>query len=179
LYLGKFAYVQHSGRQPTDFVMRREPSELGLALDAAERDGEFDPGSIEDGRRKTLAAIVRRNGQPAFRLALFAAYEGRCAVTSCNVSAALEAAHIVPYKGPETNHVTNGLLLRADLHTLFDLGLFAIDELRFTVVIAQSLLGTEYARWSGRKIYLPQRTSRRPSVGALQQHRENAGLKSE
>ena len=82
----------------------------------------------------------------------------------------------MPYKGPETNHVTNGLLLRADLHTLFDLGLFAIDEHKFTVLIARSLMGTEYARWSGRKIYLPQLSSRRPSVDALLRHRENAGL---
>ena len=55
-----------------------------------------------------------------FRDALIGAYAGRCAITGCSVLDILEAAHITPYLGPDTNHVTNGLLLRADLHTLFD-----------------------------------------------------------
>ncbi|WP_169719739.1 HNH endonuclease, partial [Novosphingobium acidiphilum] len=54
------------------------------------------------------------------------AYDGKCAVTSCAIEPLLEAAHIHPYLGPKTNHVTNGMLLRADIHTLFDLGLLAI-----------------------------------------------------
>ncbi|WP_336979879.1 HNH endonuclease signature motif containing protein [Altererythrobacter fulvus] len=54
------------------------------------------------------------------------AYEGRCAISGCDVREVLEAAHIMPYLGEETNDVRNGLLLRADLHTLFDLGLLKI-----------------------------------------------------
>lgn len=48
----------------------------------------------------------------------------------------LEAAHIVPYQGPGTNHSLNGLLLRADLHTLFDLGLLAIAAETLTILVA-------------------------------------------
>src|SRR5205823_2979542 len=80
----------------------------------------FDPISIEDGRRRIQAS---RQGQFAFRAALIEAYGGRCAMTGCDILEVLEAAHIVPYRGPSTNAVSNGLLLRADIHTLFDLGL--------------------------------------------------------
>ena len=48
------------------------------------------------------------------------AYGGRCAITGYDVEEALQAAHIVPYLGPQSNTVNNGLLLRADVHNLFD-----------------------------------------------------------
>ncbi len=54
-------------------------------------------------------------------------YEHRCVVTGCTVIAVLEAAHIRPYRRPEDNDVKNGLLLRADIHTLFDLNLLGIE----------------------------------------------------
>jgi predicted restriction endonuclease len=97
-------------------------------------------------------------------------------VTRCAVPEALEAAHIISYQGPETNHVTNGLLLRADLHTLFDLGLLAVNEAKFASVMAPILRGTEYAKWSGKSIYLPKARSDQPSADALRLHRESAGL---
>ncbi len=49
---------------------------------------------------------------------LLKAYSGRCAVTGCDAEPALEAAHLRPYKGPESNTAANGLLLRSDIHTL-------------------------------------------------------------
>ena len=86
-----------------------------------------DPTGTKNARERTLSLIVRRQGQPAFRRQLIAAYKGRCAITGCEVQAVLEAAHIVPYKGSKTNDPGNGLLLRADMHTLFDLRLVAVD----------------------------------------------------
>ena len=84
------------------------------------RVGQSDPGGIEDARTRVLSSIVRRRGQPLFRKRLLKAYDRRCAFTGCAVEALLEAAHIVPYRGSDTNHIANGLLLRADLHTLFE-----------------------------------------------------------
>jgi hypothetical protein len=175
LYLGPFVYGSHKGSAPTDFTLYRELSELDQAAAAADL-AAFDPASIEDARKKTLAAIVRRQGQPAFRLALLSAYEGRCAVTGCDVTPALEAAHIVPYKGPETNHVTNGLLLRADIHTLFDLGLIAVDERAHKLLVAPHLRHESYIELAGKRIHLPKVAARRPNPTALRQHRELAGL---
>ena len=87
----------------------------------------FDPVDIEDGRKKIKKMVALRQGQPAFRAALMDAYESRCAITGCTIKDVLEAAHISPYLGDHTNHVTNGLLLRADIHTLFDRGLIKVD----------------------------------------------------
>jgi predicted restriction endonuclease len=47
-------------------------------------------------------------------------------VTGCKVLDILEAAHINPFKGEKDNHLANGLLLRSDIHTLFDLDLIGI-----------------------------------------------------
>jgi putative restriction endonuclease len=131
---------------------------------------------VTDARRKTMAAIVQRRGQRAFREALMRAYGGRCAITGCSIGDILEAAHIYPYRGGATNHVTNGLLLRSDLHTLFDCGLIAIDEAEFKVLIAKELGGSEYERYRGRLLRLPDNPSFRPSGDALRQHREQSGL---
>ncbi|RZM24778.1 MAG: HNH endonuclease, partial [Pedobacter sp.] len=70
--------------------------------------------------------ITARRGQKSFRDKLLKAYEYKCAVTGCDVIATLEACHIMPYNGDYTNHIQNGILLRSDIHVLFDLGLLTI-----------------------------------------------------
>jgi hypothetical protein len=139
-------------------------------------DAEFDPSSVEDAREKTLRRINLRRGQPAFRNTLLQAYEGRCAVTGFDVANALEAAHIVPYQGEETNHPGNGLLLRADIHVLFDVNLIAVDTDSWTVVIAPRLQGTTYEYLAGQPLHLPDEPGLRPSVAALDEHRHAAGF---
>ena len=104
---------------------------------------------------------------------------GRCAITGCSIGEILEAAHIYPYRGDATNHVTNGLLLRSDLHTLFDCGLIAIDEAEFKVLIGKELRGSEYERYRGKLLRLPDNPSFRPSGDALRQHRQQSGLDAE
>ena len=66
-----------------------------------EDEGYFDPADETDARQRVISCLVRRSGQPAFRKKLLAAYEGKCAITECMVQAILEAAHIVPYRGPK------------------------------------------------------------------------------
>ncbi len=93
--------------------------ELAKAATQVAGSGYFSPASLNDERERKLREIVERRGQPDFRKKLIVAYGGRCAVTSCDAPAALEAAHIIPSAGPQSHHVTNGLLLRADIHTSF------------------------------------------------------------
>lgn len=138
--------------------------------------GIFDPGTIVDGRVRIIATIVRRRGQPEFRRRLLEAYGGRCAITGCEAVEALEAAHIVPYRGPETHHLSNGLLLRADIHTLFDLGLLAIDSATMVVLLAPSLATTSYKELDGKRLQLPKDDSSKPAQEALDQHRDWSGL---
>jgi hypothetical protein len=138
--------------------------------------GEFDPDSIEDARQRIMARIALRQGQPQFRRRLLEAYGKKCAISRCNCEEALEAAHIHPYRGTATNHVTNGILLRSDLHTLFDLGLIGIDTASFTVIVSKALKATTYAELVGKKVTLPAIPTQRPNRDLLDKHRNTFGL---
>jgi hypothetical protein len=126
-------------------------------------DPHFDPDSVTDERERAVRAIRLRRGQPTFRASLLEAYGGRCAITGCPVVDVLEAAHITPYLGSLTNHVSNGLLLRTDLHTLFDCGLLAIEPSTRTVVIAQALKASSYAKLDGKALRQPKDATGAPS----------------
>src|SRR2546423_8224434 len=136
----------------------------------------FRSQNILDGRKRVISTIVQRQGQPEFRRELLEAYNGQCAISGYNVVEALEAAHILPYGGPQTNHLSNGLLLRADLHTLFDLGLIAIDTRSMAVIISPRLIGTAYEEFAGKKLNIPQNKSMQPNRVALDDHRAWAAL---
>ena len=149
---------------------------LATAAQQLTEAGVFDPSGISDARERTLSSIVRRRGQPAFRQGLLAAYKGRCAITGCCLEPVLDAAHIFPYRGPETNQLCNGLLLRTDLHTLFDLKLIAIDVATMSLLVSRSLAGTCYEEYGGKPINLPDDPRVGPSRNALEQHRTESGL---
>lgn len=87
---------------------------------------EYQP-TYDDERVQTYRQIKERRGQQKFRDALLVMYQGTCPITGCTVAAALEAAHIVPHRSENDNNPENGLLLRADVHTLFDLNLIGIE----------------------------------------------------
>lgn len=111
-------------------------AELAPATGASECPQIPDDLEDTDARKRIRRDVVARQGQGQFRDALIRAYDGRCAVTGCDELYALEAAHIRPYRGEHTNITANGLLLRADIHTLFDLGLLAVNPETLTVVIS-------------------------------------------
>ena len=75
---------------------------------------------------ENLSQIKPRLGQGLFSLAVREAYHGACAVTHEHSGPVLEAAHIKPYKKGGEHRVDNGLLLRRDVHRLFDLGYVTI-----------------------------------------------------
>jgi hypothetical protein len=130
----------------------------------------YTPQGVEDHRRRIVREIALRQGQAAFRSGLLTAYEGRCAITACSVVEVLEAAHITPYLGPETNHISNGLLLRSDLHTLWDKGfIYLKDDL--VLGISPRLTNSKYALFAGRKINLPSKPVLWPSLAAIRAHR--------
>lgn len=140
---------------------------LDITLDVALPPGDFDAANLKDARERVLRTIARRRGQPAFRKELMRAYAARCAISGCSVAAVLEAAHIIPYLGDHTNNVANGLLLRTDLHTLFDLGLLAVSPASHQVLVHSCLSGTEFETFSGKKILLPASKVDWPSDDAL------------
>jgi putative restriction endonuclease len=156
-----------------EFKARTNQSvEENLDKDAheAERQGAYDPNGYKEGRKKEFREINLRRGQPEFRKKLLLAYKGRCAISNCDCTHALEAAHIQPYGGIETNHVQNGILLRSDLHVLFDLGKISIHPISRTVTVAKSLLKTVYGKLNGKRLRSPVRSWQRPSSEVLQEH---------
>ncbi|MCF7221015.1 HNH endonuclease [Marilutibacter chinensis] len=122
-----------------------------------------------DARVWAMRAVAQRRGQPLFRAKLLDAYGGRCAITGCSAVEVLEAAHVLPYRGEHTNRLDNGLLLRADLHTLFDCGLLWVTP-ENTVALAPSLLTTEYATLVGKALALPSELAYRPNPSHLAEH---------
>ena len=172
-YEGIFTYQSHSGSAPTSFVLSRKQTSANEVLSATieqqfNTEGEFNPEDLSDARTRTVAAIVRRRGQPQFRKQLLKAYQGRCAITGCSLQQVLEAAHIHPYLGDETNVVSNGLLLRADLHILFDLGLWWINPASLRIEISDVLRASEYVSIEGQSLFIPKNESERPSRPALE-----------
>ena len=175
-YLGPFVYLSHEGEKPTNFILQRKRKPASVVPPFAADEETFDPTSVEDARRLIWRSITQRRGQKPFRDALIAAYDGRCAITGSSVLDVLEAAHIHPYRGPDTNKVTNGLLLRADVHTLLDCGLLAIDSKTMTVLVAPELRESEYWALHGHPLCSPRTPAQKPSKEALRVQRQNSRL---
>lgn len=134
-----------------------------------DREGSFPTNGFEDSRKRALREIVVRYGQPEFRKNLIQAYQSKCAVTQFDAVWALEAAHIYPYSGKDSNATTNGLLLRSDIHTLFDLNLLAIRPESYTIALAPELLGTEYGSLKDKPLHLPAKKIHHPDPVAILQ----------
>lgn len=147
-------------------------SEIDTSLEKTENREEFDVSSIEEARERIVKAINIRRGQGKFRRELLEAYDGKCCITNCDTQQVIEAAHIIPYQGAKTNDVRNGLILRSDLHTLFDRCMIWIDTESWSLVIDPELSSSHYSQLDGSKINLPNDQARWPSIDALNQHRE-------
>lgn len=145
-----------------------EPATPALPLTPAP--GTYEPG--DDLRNFAQRAVADRRGQAQFRDSLIDAYNGACAVTGSTVLTVLEAAHIDRYHGDYSNHVNNGLLLRSDLHTLFDFHRITVDD-NLNVRVAPTLLKTEYGSHDGAPLKLPANPDHYPDLDALRRHRQS------
>lgn len=114
-----------SGIQFGRYISEDKFKEIETAALGSKR---YLPPAIENERMRVLRLIDERRGQSAFRANLIAAFQGKCAVTGCDAVDALEAAHIDPYSVSHSNEPSNGLLLRSDIHTLFDLDLIGVNR---------------------------------------------------
>lgn len=118
--------------------------------------------------------VVPRLGQGAFRLQVTDAYARRCAVTGERTLPALEAAHIKPFSEVKSHDVRNGLLLRSDLHRLFDLGYVSVrPDLHFSVSRAirdDFENGRDYYALHDREIRLPNDPKKEPQRELLEWH---------
>lgn len=124
--------------------------------------------------------IEPRLGQGAFRVVVTDAYRRRCAVTGERTLPVLDAAHIHPYSEGGPHRVSNGLLLRRDLHKLFDDGYVTVSpDLRFEVsgrIRDDYENGRAYYALQGRKLHLPVNTHEQPDRRVLAWHNDNRYL---
>ena len=131
-------------------------------------------------RRGTPMMISPRLGQGAFRVLVTDAYHRRCAMTGERVLPALEAAHIKPFTKDGPNMVSNGLLLRSDIHRLFDRGYMTITK-EYRVDISKNIReefhnGREYYAFKGRQLVLPESIGDKPSSDFIEWHNRNVFL---
>jgi putative restriction endonuclease len=115
---------------------------------------------IEGPKFGTPISVAPRLGQGAFRLLVTDAYNRRCAVTQERILPVLEAAHIRRYSSGGEHSLANGLLLRSDLHRLFDLGYLMVDPGQHTIEVSHRLKeefenGRDYYALQGRKASIP------------------------
>lgn len=129
---------------------------------------ELPPSDDYDARLRVVRQIVARRGQRVFRAALLQAYGGRCAITGTDAEAVLEAAHLRPYRGKDSNVLSNGLLLRPDVHTLLDLRLLAIEPASRRVRVSQRLAKTSYWELDGVQLAEPEARNQRPALEVLE-----------
>ena len=116
-----------------------------------------------------------RIGQGAFRLSVTDAYTKRCAITGEKTLPVLEAAHIKPYAEAGPNHISNGLLLRSDMHKLFDDGYITVTP-NFVIEVSSRIReefnnGREYYQYHGKPLtILPGLADNKPAKHHLEYH---------
>jgi hypothetical protein len=129
----------------------------------------YDPRIALAGKK--LRRTRDRPGQRAFRCLLKLVHEHRCCVTGCGIADILEAAHIDGYRGSRSDHICNGLLLRSDVHGLFDRHLISINPESLRVEVSNLARNEpEYARLHGTSVSVPLRPDQHPDRGALRRH---------
>jgi hypothetical protein len=125
------------------------------------------PAPVVDDRRKGTVIRTLREGQAAFRQALIEAFGAKCMVTGENLSSVLEAAHIRPYHGSSSNTLENGLILRVDIHRLYDSHQLSIEPQTFKIFITDDLKDSSYSNLSE---HILKRRRSSISTSALEDH---------
>lgn len=118
--------------------------------------------------------VPQRLGQNAFQARVLTAYERRCAITGSKIQPVLQAAHIQPVTRGGEHRLDNGMLLKSDVHTLFDRGYLAVDP-KFRLHVSPRLReefgnGEQFYAHAGEPISVPSQRADRPSADFLEWH---------
>jgi putative restriction endonuclease len=160
-----------TGRQLWEGLSERLQKGRGKVLEA----GTATQAALETGGYGKPHVILPRLGQGLFRILVTESYSRRCAVTGERTLPVLEAAHIKPYSLVKRHELSNGLLLRSDLHRLFDDGYVTVDPQTRQVVVSRRIKaefenGKEYYALEGKVIREPAEQWARPSAENLEYH---------
>lgn len=161
---------------------------VGKGYNTDDADGRYIWDAIAERAQATLPAerfgqpmaVRPRLGQGAFRLAVTDGYDRRCAVSGERTLPILDAAHIRAFSDGGEHESSNGLLLRTDIHRLFDLGYVTVsDDRRFEVshrLKSDFDNGKHYYDLHGTALRAPLQNFPPPAAEALTWHRENRYL---
>jgi putative restriction endonuclease len=152
----------------------------GLRLWEAVQNGmqiESNSGLAEQQARYGEPTLVLpRLGQGAFRILVTDNYHRKCAISGEKTLPALDAAHIRPFASGGTHEASNGVLMRRDIHSLFDAGYVTITpELRFEVsprIREEFSNGRHYYALHGQTIAVPENPRLQPDRSALRWHND-------
>ncbi|MCQ4315807.1 HNH endonuclease [Stutzerimonas zhaodongensis] len=172
--VGAYAKPKFSQKYPRVAIANdAQLAQLILCLREYALDNE-DQRTVRDRLSDSLVnrPAWNRRGQSDFRTLLFEEYAGSCAISGCRTEPAVEAAHVVPYRHDHAYEPTNGLPLRADLHSLFDARLIAIHPNTRKVVVAADALG-DYSIYQDKELGEPRNRNLRVTEANLRvQYRE-------
>lgn len=117
-------------------------------------DADADNTDLAEVLNEREIGVLLRRGSKVFRDELIRVYGPRCMISGCTVGSLLEAVCIPLLSSPKGSNLTNGLLLRSDIHTLFDLNMIGINPDRLTVALHPDLAATEYSQFMGSKLLI-------------------------
>lgn len=139
--------------------------------DLSEREREVLHGADEfDGAAFVAVQTMRRRHQEKFRKAVLAAYDGRCAMTGVSSSSVLQAAHIDSFARSRSHAVTNGILLRADVHLLYDAHLLTVLPDSGDIVVSRAVTDPAYRDLDGGRVRFPKHRDCWPDEKLLEVH---------
>jgi putative restriction endonuclease len=124
----------------------------------------------------------QRLGQSSFQAVVLDAYQRRCAITGSRIRPVLEAAHVLPVTRGGEHRTDNGLLLRSDIHKLYDDGYLGVDP-KHRLLVSPRLRdefgnGEQLYAIAGQPISVPARRGDRPNREFLERHLDEVYLRS-
>lgn len=173
--------TQGVGRAVWEAVLRRLqavwPPEGRLVMEGAEEGERSGLHSVIEGGFTDPLGTPRRVGQGTFSAVIRDLYDRRCAVTEEKALPVLEAAHIRPFRVEPVHYVRNGILLRSDIHKLFDTGYVTITD-RHRLEVSHRLRddfddGENYGKMNGTSVRVPSDVGSRPDPEILRWHNDN------
>jgi putative restriction endonuclease len=173
--------VQGKGYDTSENIGRKIWSQIELILfrqGIGKQPTKFNKVAEAEPRYGTKHFVETRLGQSAFRTMVIDAYNRRCAVSGERTVPVLEASHIKPYAASGPNIPYNGILLRADLHILFDQGYITLTS-EYKIEISRRIKeeyenGRDYYKYNGEQLSsLPMRIEERPAREFIEWHQEN------
>lgn len=160
------------------FLFREVGDRLARLKAGSPSAGPATIAAAENARYGRPFVVSPRLGQGSFRVMVTDVYERRCAMTGERTLPVLEAAHIRPYSKGGAHELRNGLLLRSDLHKLFDGGYMTVDPSSHQIIVSRRIReefdnGREYYALDGRTLRLPHDSLSRPDRDYLAYHVES------